>query len=145
MHFCLTLPASIIVDAGALRAWLVRETDNEGVAAPDRGSVRLLVVPSVLLPASIEVALRGPNGLLRVLQVLLEEGRLVRIPWDGIGHQPTRSLGEIADIEQAMFAALTSSENGPIVGRFVNRGVSGRLTRWLIVSCVTPIRSPAPA
>jgi phosphatidylglycerophosphate synthase len=37
-----------------------------------------------------------------------------------------------------MLAALRSSEDGPIVDRFVNRTVSARLTRRLITSRVTP-------
>lgn len=136
--YCLVLPSSIILDAGALRAWLLRVTDNGGVAVPDGGWVGPLVVPSSLLPACIEAALRGPNGVIRFLEALHEEHRLARVPWDGKGHQTARSLGEVARIEQAMFASLRSAEDGPVVDRFVNRAVSVRLTRWLVASRVTP-------
>ena len=134
----LVLPPSVIVDAGALRAWLLRVANGGVVTAPDGGWCGPLAVPSSLLLPCIEAALRGQNGLMGFLEGLHREHRLNRVPWDGVRHQPARSLGEVAAIEQAMLAALRIPEDGPIVDRFVNRTVSARLTRWVITSRVTP-------
>lgn len=138
LAYSLVLPPSIIVDAGALRAWLLRVADGGGVTAPDGGWCGPLAVPSALLLPCIEAALLGQNGLMGFQEELQREHRLNRVPWDGVRHQPVRSLGEVAAIEQAMLAALRIPEDGPIVDRFVNRTASARLTRWLISSRVTP-------
>jgi phosphatidylglycerophosphate synthase len=137
-HYTLVLPSSLIVDAGALRGWLARLVDRGGVAAPDAGRIGPLAVPSALLPACIQALLRGSSGLVRYLKGLHKDHRIERIAWDGAGHQPARSLAELAAIEQTMLAALKSPEDGPIVDRFVNRAVSTRLTRWMIAFPVTP-------
>lgn len=134
----LVLPPSVIVDAGTLRAWLLQVVDSRAVTAPDGGWIGPLAVPSALLSPCIEAALRGQKGLAEFLEALHRERRLERVPWDGVPHQPVRSLGELPAVEQAMLSALRSSEDGPIVDRFVNRTVSARLTRWLIASPVTP-------
>ncbi len=134
----LVLPPSVIVDAGALRAWLLRVVGGGAVTAPDGGWIGPLAVPSAFLSPCIEAALRGQKGLMGFLEELHREHRLERVPWDGVRHQPVRSLGEVPAVEQAMLAALRSSEDGPIVDRFVNRTVSACLTRWLITSRVTP-------
>jgi phosphatidylglycerophosphate synthase len=138
LSYSLVLPPSVIVDAGALRAWLVRVANGGGVTVPDGGWVGPLAVPSALLSPCIEAALDGQKGLMGFLEVLRRQHRLERVPWEGAWHEPVRSLGEVAAIEQAMLTALRSPEDGPIVDRFVNRTVSARLTRWLIRSHVIP-------
>lgn len=138
LSYSLVLPPSVIVDAGALRAWLVRVADGGGVTAPDGGWIGPLAVSSALLSPCIQAALDGQKGLMGFLEELRREHRLERVPWEGARHEPVRSLGEVAAIEQTMLAALRSPEDGPIVDRFVNRTVSARLTRWLINSHVTP-------
>ena len=135
---CLVLPPAVIVDGGTLHAWLLRVADSGGVTVPDGGWIGPLAVSSALLPSCIEAALRGQKGLTEFLRELDEAHRLERVPWDGVRHQPLRSLSEIAAIERSMLGALRSPEDGPIVDRFVNRAVSARLTRWLIASRVTP-------
>ncbi len=138
LSYSLVLPPSVIVDAGALRAWLVRVANGGGVTVPDGGWIGPLAVPSALLSPCIEAALDGQKGLMGFLEVLRRQHRLERVPWEGTRHEPVRSLGEVAAIEQAMLTALRSPEDGPIVDRFVNRTVSARLTRWLIRSHVIP-------
>jgi len=138
LSYSLVLPPSVIVDAGALRAWLVRVANGGGVTVPDGGWIGPLAVPSALLSPCIEAALDGQKGLMGFLEVLRRQHRLERVPWEGARHEPVRSLGEVAAIEQAMLTALRSPEDGPIVDRFVNRTVSARLTRWLIRSHVIP-------
>jgi phosphatidylglycerophosphate synthase len=134
----LVLPPAVIVDAGTLRAWLLRVADSGRVTVADGGWIGPLAVSSAFLPSCIEAALRGQNGLTEFLRELDEAHRLQRVHWDGVRHQPLRSLSEVGTIEQAMLEALRSPEDGPIVDRFVNRAVSARLTRWLIASRVTP-------
>lgn len=138
LSYSLVLPPSVIVDAGALRAWLVRVANGGGVTVPDGGWIGPLAVPSALLSPCIEAALDGQKGLMGFLEELRRQHRLERAPWEGARHEPVRSLGEVAAIEQAMLTALRIPEDGPIVDRFVNRTVSARLTRWLIRSHVMP-------
>jgi phosphatidylglycerophosphate synthase len=138
LSYSLVLPPSVIVDAGALRAWLVRVANGGGATIPDGGWIGLLAVPSTLLSPCIEAALDGQKGLMGFLEELRREDRLERIPWEGARHEPVRSLGEVAAIEQTMLAALRSPEDGPIVDRFVNRTLSACLTGRLINSHVTP-------
>jgi phosphatidylglycerophosphate synthase len=134
----LVLPPSVIVDAGALRAWLLRVADGGAVTVPDGGGIGPLAVPPALLSGCIEAALQGQKGLVGFLEQLHREHRLERVPWIGVRHQPVPSAAEVPAIEEAMLAALRSPEDGPIVDRFVNRAVSTRLTRWLIPSRLTP-------
>ena len=136
--YSLVLSSSIIVDAGALRAWLSRLNGHGRVVAPDAGWISPLVVPSALLPIYIDAALHGSNGVTRFLEGLQKEHQLEEISWGGVGQLPVRSLAEVATVERAMLAAAQSPEDGPIVDRFVNRAVSVRFTRWLIASHVTP-------
>jgi len=134
----LVLSPSIVVDAGALRAWLSQVAEAGGVAAADGTGVGPLAVPSTLISPCIEAALRGHTGLQGFLEQLRRDHQLKRIPWEGKGHQFVRSVGEVPSVERAMLAALRSPEDGPIVDRYVNRVLSARLTRWLIASRVTP-------
>lgn len=134
----LVLQPSAVLDAAALRAWLLRVANGEAVTAADGGWIGPLVVPPTLLPSCIEAALGGQVGLKRFLEALHRDHRLEQVPWEGARYQPVRSAGEVPAIEQAMLAALRSPEDGPIVDRFVNRAASARLTRWLIPSRVTP-------
>lgn len=136
--FSLVLSPSLIVDAGALRAWLSRVSDAGAVTAPDGASLGPLAVPSILISSCIEAALGGHTGLMGFLETLHRDRRLERVPWEGVKHQHVRSVGEVPSVEQAMLAALRSPEDGPIVDRYVNRVLSARLTRWLVSSRVTP-------
>ena len=136
--YTLVLSPSIVVDAGALRAWLSRVVDAGTVTAADGTGVGPLAVPSTLMSPCIEAALRGHTGLKRFLEQLHRDHQLERIPWEGKRYQFVGSVGEVPSVEQAMLAALRSPEDGPIVDRYVNRALSARLTRWLIASRVTP-------
>lgn len=134
----LVLPPSVLLDAAALAAWLVRAGGDRGATAPDGGWMGPLLVPAPLLPSCIEAALGGEAGLMRFLEQLQEVHRLERVPWDGARYGPVRSAGDVPAVERAMLAALRSPEDGPIVDRFVNRAAAGRLTRWLMPTPVTP-------
>ncbi len=134
---CLVLSLSVILDSGALQRWLARVEDGGSVTAPDGLGPSPLAVAAALIPPCIEAALSGEPGLTAFLEKLNGDRRLVHIPWDGMRHL-VRSPAEVAAIERAMLVALRSPEDGPIVDRYVNRGVSARLTRWVIPLRVTP-------
>lgn len=134
----LVLPPSVILDAGALREWLMRVADGSAVTAPEGAGIGPLAVPAALLAPCIEAALGGQTGLRGFLEKLQGDRRLVRVPWEGVQQQPVRSAGEVPAIERAMVADLRTSDDGPIVDRFVNRTASALLTRWLIPSRLTP-------
>lgn len=134
----LVLAPTLVVDAAALRAWLLRAADGEAVISPDGAEVGPLAVPAAFLSPCIQAVLGGQAGLTRFLEKVRRQDRLARIPWDGARCQPVRSSGDVPAIEKAMLVALRSPEDGPIVDRFVNRAVSSRVTRWLIRSRITP-------
>ena len=134
----LILPASVVLDAGALRGWIGRVGDGEWVTATDDADVGPLAVPAALLTPSIQAALQGQPDLKKFLEKLDEDGRLVRLPWEGSARQPVRFPGEIPAVESALLEALRSPDDGPIVDRYVNRILSAILTRGLLNSRVTP-------
>ncbi len=134
----LVLAPSVVLDAGALREWVKRAAENGTVVALDGAAIGPLVVPADLLSACIEAALQGQSGLMLFAEKLHGDRRLVVIPWEGIPLHPLRSAEEVPEVEQALLATVRSSEDGPIVDRFVNRAVSRRFTRWLVRWRVTP-------
>jgi len=134
----LILPASVVLDAGALRGWIGRVGDGEWVTATDDATVGPLAVPGVLLPACIEAAHQGQPALKKFLERLDGERRLIRLPWEGGPQHPVRSAGEVPGIERAMLATLRSPDDGPVVDRYLNRTLSAILTRGLLNSRVTP-------
>lgn len=136
--YTLLLPPSVVLDAVALRAWLLRVTDGGSVTVPEGEELGPLAVPAPLLSESIEAARGGQPALRGFLDGLQGNQRLVRVPWEGARQHAVRSAGEVPAIERAMLAALHSPEDGPIVDRFVNRGLSALITRALVDSRVTP-------
>jgi phosphatidylglycerophosphate synthase len=136
--FSLVLSPSVVVDAGALRAWLSRVSDDGAVTAPEGAGIGPLAVPPILMLPCIEAALRGQAGLKGFLEQLHRDHQLELIPWEGKRHQFVGSVEEVPSVEQAMVAALRSPEDGPIVDRYVNRVLSARLTQWLMALRVTP-------
>jgi phosphatidylglycerophosphate synthase len=135
--YSLLLPPSVILDPAALRSWLGRVVDGGLVTAPEGSGIGPLAVPAAFLPTCIEAALGGQPGLAGWMEVLRGDQRLVRVPWDG-GRQTIHSVGDVAAVERAMLATLRTSEDGPIVDRFVNRALSAPLTRLLAALPVTP-------
>jgi phosphatidylglycerophosphate synthase len=134
----LVLPPTVVLTAEALREWLARLVDGERVTASDDAEVGPLTVPAALLTSCVQAALQGPSDLKKLLEKLDEDGRLLRLPWEGSGRQPVRFPGEIPAVERALLEALRSPDDGPIVDRHVNRTVSTILTRVLLDSRVTP-------
>ena len=134
----LVLPVSVVLEAGALRGWLMRVVDSGSVTVPDAAGTAPLAVPAALLTECIRAALRGQPGLAQFLEKLQGDRRLVTVPWEGIRQQPVRSAAEVPAVERAMLAALRSPEDGPVVDRFVNRVLSAFLTRGVIRLPVTP-------
>lgn len=134
----LVLSPWVVLNPGDLRRWLLRVTDGGSVATADDAGVGPLAVPAPFLSACIQAALLGQSGLKTFLKMLDGDGRLVRIPWEGMRPRPVRSPQELPAIERAMLAALRSPEDGPLVDRYVNRAVSGLLSRALVASPVTP-------
>jgi phosphatidylglycerophosphate synthase len=134
----LLLPPLVVLDAEALRAWLGRVVDGEGMAVADDADVGPLAVPAALLTPCIQAALQGQPDLKKFLEKLDEGGRLIRLPWEGSPQQPVRFPGEIPAVERALLEALRSPDDGPIVDRYLNRTVSAILTRGLLNFRVTP-------
>ncbi len=134
----LVLPPWIVLNPGALRRWLLRVTDGGSVAIADEEGAGPLAVPASLLSACIEAAHIGPSGMKAFLEMLDGDRRLVRVPWEGMPPRPVRTPDELPDVEREMLAGLRSPEDGPLVDRYVNRTVSGLLTRTLFASSVTP-------
>lgn len=135
---CLVLLPFVVLDARGLSRWLARVAESGSAAAPDGPGVGPLVVPAALLAPCIQAALLGEAGWMGFAEKLRGDGRLIRIPWEGMPLQPLRSVDEVPVVERAMLATVRSVEDGPIVDRYVNRAVSWRLTRWLAKWCVTP-------
>jgi len=136
--YTLVMPPSVVLDAEALREWLARVVDGEWVTATDDADVGPLAVPAALLTPCIQAALQGQPDLKKFLEKLDEDGRLVRLPWEGSARQPVRFPGEIPAVESALLEALRSPDDGPVVDRYMNRSVSAILTRGLLNSRVTP-------
>jgi phosphatidylglycerophosphate synthase len=134
----LILPPSVVLDAGALREWLGRVVDEECVTATDGADAGPLAVPAALLRPCIQTAIQGQPDLKKFLEKLDEDGRLVRLPWQGGARQPVRFPGEVPAVECALLNAFRSPDDGPVVDRYLNRTVSAILTRGLINSRVTP-------
>ncbi|MGE5849572.1 MAG: CDP-alcohol phosphatidyltransferase family protein [Candidatus Methylomirabilota bacterium] len=134
----LVLLPSVVLEAGALRQWLARVVDGEWVTASDDADAGPLAVPAALLGPCIQAALQGQPDLKKFLESLNEQGRLVRLPWEGSGRERVRFPGEIPAVERALLEALRSPDDGPVVDRYVNRTVSTLLTRGLLNSRVTP-------
>jgi phosphatidylglycerophosphate synthase len=107
------------------------------LATPEPG-VGPTAVPARHLPACLEAALGGESELARYLVQVHANGGLRRVPWEGASWQSIRSPQEVPGIERRIIAAFRSSEDGPIVDRFVNRTLSAHLSRWLVTCRVTP-------
>jgi len=134
----LVLTPWAVLDPGALRRWLLRVADVGSVATAADAGHGPLAVPAPFLSACIEAALHGQSGLKAFLEMLEGDRRLARVPWEGMRPWPVRSPHELPAIERAMLAGLRSPEDGPLVDRYVNRAASGRLTRAIVASSVTP-------
>ncbi|HSC69743.1 MAG TPA: CDP-alcohol phosphatidyltransferase family protein, partial [Candidatus Methylomirabilis sp.] len=133
----LLLLPSVVLEAGALRRWLERDAGGGWLVATE-GATGPLIVPAPHLPACIKAAQEGLSGLAGLLAKLGGRGEVIHIPWDGAPQRPIRSAGDVPGVEGAMLEALGSPDDGPILDRFVNRRLSGWLTRRLVRCRVSP-------
>jgi len=134
----LLLLPEVVVAPGELRAWAARVPAAAEAAAPDADGGGPLLVSSALLPAAIAAARGGRSGLAAFLAGLARAGRLAEIPWEGALRAGVGSPAEAEALEWKMLRLLRTPEDGPVVDRFVNRTLSGWLTRWLVDTPVTP-------
>ena len=133
----LLLLPTVLLEAGALRRWLERAAGAGWLVAAEDGSGPL-IVPAAHLSACIAAARDGASGLAGYLARVGDGGGLVRISWDGAPQLPVRSDRDVPGVEGAMLAALGTPDDGPVLDRFVNRRVSGWLTRRLVRCRVSP-------
>ena len=127
-----------VVEAGALRGWLVQAASTRAVAAPGGTSGPPLVAAPGSVARVVESLLAGEAGCARLVTALEAEGRLERVPDDGWAPRPIRSPEEIPAVERAMLDALRSPEDGPLLDRWINRRCSVPLSQWLARTRVSP-------
>jgi phosphatidylglycerophosphate synthase len=135
---CLVLLPSVVLTANALRMWLGQAPQADGIISSQGAGGGPVLVPADALGACVEAAGKGIEGLAAFLRRTANEGRLTWHPWDGLPPLSVRSAADAPAVERAMLKALRTPEDGPIVDRYVNRTVSGPLTRLLVRSPITP-------
>jgi phosphatidylglycerophosphate synthase len=129
---------SVILQADALRAWGVRADTADGVAVPAGVDVGPWAVPSPLVVACVAAAGEGLAGLERFHHVLRSQGHVRAVPWEGATPEVVRSARDVPGVEHRMLRTQRSSEDGPIVDRFINRTVSEGITRLAVRGPITP-------
>lgn len=92
----------------------------------------------MLLSACVHAARTGRAGLERFGGQLRSQGQLQVAPWDGMDPETIRSAGDVPAVERRLLRAQRSAEDGPIVDRFLNRTLSGPITRLAVRWPVTP-------
>jgi phosphatidylglycerophosphate synthase len=133
---CVVLLPEDVLTAPALRGWLERLPEAGGMVGPSVGGVGPLAVSADRLSRLVAAAREGADAVEAAWRA--DAGARIVLPWDGLGPLRVRSASDVPATERAMLRALRTPEDGPIVDRFVNRALSGPLTRLLVRTPITP-------
>ncbi len=128
----------VVLDPAALRRWLSEAGQGEGRVVAGEDGLGPVIVPASLLLSCIRSVLDEGGGLASFLGSLPGPRGVLRLPWDGEMPQALHKPIQVPSVETALLSRLRSPEDGPIVDRYVNRTLSGFLTRYLVKLPVTP-------
>lgn len=134
----LVLSPLVVLEAGALRAWVAGAGPAKTVIAPEESEAGPLIARAPALLAAVRALRRGLNAAAAFLREAWDEGHVSFRRWGGPEPAWLRSPGAIPAVERALLRALRTPEDGPIVDTHVNRRASAWITRGLVRLPVTP-------
>lgn len=134
----LVLSPLVVMEAGALQAWVAGAGPARTIIAPEESEAGPLIARAPALLAAVRALRRGLNASAAFLREAWDEGHVSFWPWGGPAPAWVRSAGAVPAVERALLRALRTPEDGPIVDTHVNRRASARITRWLVRLPVTP-------
>jgi len=134
----LLLSPLVVLEPGALRAWVAGAEPAKSVIAPEESEAGPLIARAPALPAALRAARRGLAALAAFLREAWDGGQVSFRRWTGAPPVTLASPSQVPAVERALLRALRAPEDGPLLDTYVNRTVSGRLTRVLLPYPVTP-------
>ena len=135
---CVAWVPTLLLHAGALRAWRHRASEVDGIATAEGVRAGPWAISSALFPAFVDAARDGLAGVERFREHARRGAPVYDVPWEGTMPEAVRSSADVPGVERRMLRALRTPEDGPIVDRFVNRTISERISLRMVRWPVTP-------